>query len=472
MLLTLGRLQLHLRLEHYFVLMRFSPCAVCGAALAAVLSMTSQQGSAQGVSTRQASTPETLTLEQAIARATANEPVFAAAAAEQKAAALDRKIARTALLPTATYHNQAIYTEPNGVPTSRIGQTTNAPAPIFIANNAVREYTSQGLFNETLGLGQVGAVRLADANAARAQAELEVARRGLVTTVVALFYAVGTGEERVLIAGEALDEANHFVDTTGKREAAREAAHADVLKAQLTQQQRQRELLDSQVMADKARVELAILLYPDPSTAFTLALQDVPAALADRVAVQSLAGQDNPEVRSALASVEISEANTYTARTALLPELALNFTYGIDATNFGVNGPDGIHNLGYSIRAQLDIPVWDWLATERKAKQAKLREGAAKVALTAAQRRLRADLNEEYAEARAANQQLTSLSASIRTARESLRLTNLRYFDGESSALEVVDAEGALISAQNAEIDGRTRYALALANLQTLTGKL
>ena len=116
--------------------------------------------------------------------------------------------------------------------------------------------------------------------------------------------------------------------------------------------------------------------------------------------------------------------------------------------------------------------MWDWLATERKVKEAKLREGAAKVALTAAQRRLLADLSEDYAEASAASQQLASLDSSVITARESLRLTNLRYVDGEDSALEVVDAEGALISAQTAALDGRTRYRLALANLQTLTGRL
>ena len=422
--------------------------------------------------TAQDHAPETLTLDEAIARASANEPGFASALAESRAALLERKIARTAVLPNAVYHNEALYTQPNGVPASRIGQTTNASAPIFIANNAIREYASQGVFEERLGLGQVGAIRLADANAARAQAELEIARRGLVATVVSLFYGAGAGVGKLEIARQALAEANHFVDITEEREAAREAAHADVLKARLAQQQRQRELLDDQVAADKARIELAVLLYPDPSTAFRLAPDDAPAVLPDRAGVQAMAGANNPELRSALASVQISQAETYTARTDLYPELALNFTYGIDATNFGVNGPDGIRNLGYSLGAQLDVPVWNWLATERKVKEAKLLEGAAKVALTAAQRRAMADLAEFYAEAGAANRQLASLSVSVATARESLRLTNLRYVDGDSSALEVVDAESALISAETAEIDGRIRYRLALANLQTLTGKL
>ncbi len=414
--------------------------------------------------------PETLTLDQAISRAMVNEPVFVAAQAERQALALERTNARVTLLPTATYHTQAIYTQPNGVPASRIGQTTDAPSPVFIANNAVREYASQGVFNETLGLGQVAAIRLADANAARAAAELEIARRGLVATVVSLYYGLSARRGKLDVAEQALAEADRFVDVTQKREAAREAAHADVLKAQLLQQQRQRELADAKLAADKARLELGVLLYPNPGTSFELAPGGVPPVLPDRTGVDALARKNNPELQSALASLQASQAETYSSQAALLPELNLNFTYGIDATNFGVNGPDGIHNLGYAMSAQLDIPVWDWLATERRIKASRLRENAAKVALTAAQRRSVANLAEYYAEADAANKQLASLDASVTTARESLHLTQLRYVDGESTVLEVVDAQSTLTAAQNAQIDGAIRYRLALADLQMLTG--
>lgn len=411
-----------------------------------------------------------LTLEQAIARATANEPAFVSARADRDVCRLERTNARAAMLPTATYHNQVIYTQPNGVPSSRIGQVTDAPSPVFIANNAVREYASQGVFNETLGLGQVAAIRLADANAARAEAELEIARRGLVSTVVSLYYGVGAGGSKLDIAREALAEADRFVETTQKREAQREVAHADVLKAQLTQQQRKRELLDAEVASQRARLELAVLLYPDPSMAFTLAAPAAPPLLPEKAGVEALARKNNPEIRSAAASLLGSQADTLASQSALLPELNLNFTYGIDATNFGVNGPDGIRNLGYAMSAQLDIPVWDWLSTERKIKISRIREKAAKTALTAAQRRAIASLQEFYAEAATASKQLVSLDASVTTARESLRLTELRYLNGESTVLEVVDAQNALTSTENARVDGNIRYQLALANLQTLTG--
>ncbi len=411
-----------------------------------------------------------LTLEQAIRRAEANEPTFAAAAAERRATALERKDARAGLLPSATYHNQYLFTQSNKSQAATKQGGVNESLPLFIANNAVHEYASQGVVNETIGLAQVGAIRLADANAARAAAELEIARRGLVSTVVNLYYTVGSGAQKLVIAQRALDEANRFVDVTQKRETGGEAAHADVIKAQLGQQQRQRELADAQLAAEKARLELGVLLYPDPSTAFLLAPAAAPPVLPERAGVEAAARANNPEVRSALASLQANRAETLNAQAALLPDLALNFTYGIDAPQFARYGPDGARNLGYSASATVDIPVWDWLTSARKVKEAHLRADAANVALTAAQRRLLASLAEFYGEANVAHQQLASLDATVVAARESLRLTNLRYVDGESTVLEVVDAQNTLISAENAQADGVVRYNLALAQLQTLTG--
>jgi len=412
-----------------------------------------------------------LTLDEAIRLAESNEPAFAAASAAARSSTLERKDARAALLPTITYHNQVIYTQPNGQ-SNRIGQTTNEPSPVFIANNAVREYASQGVFNESLGLGRVGAIKLADANAARATAELEVARRGLVATVVNLFYSVDSQSERVTVAARALAEANRFVEIAQQRETARESAHADVIKAQIQQQQRQREVTEAKLAVDKARLELGVLLFPDPATPYDLAALSMLPPLPDRTAVEAAARANNPELRSALASLQVSEANTYAARAALLPELGLSVAYGVDAPQFAKGGPENTRNLGYSGSASLDIPVWDWLTNERKIKETRILQGAAKIAVTAAQRRLLADLSELYAEAATAQAELASLDASALAARESLRLTNLRYTDGEGTVFEVVDAQNTLISAEGAQLDGRTRYQLALAQLQTLTGSL
>jgi outer membrane protein TolC len=344
--------------------------------------------------------------------------------------------------------------------------------PRFIANNAVHEYTSQGVVSETIGLQQITAVSRADATAAVASAELEIARRGLTATVVSLFYGSVVADHKVAIAQRAAREASSFTQLTQQRESAREAAHADVVKAELQQQQRDRDVADALLQQQKSHLELGVLLFPDPRTPFRLATaSDVPS-LAPRADVEAAATRGNPELRSALGSLRVSNLDVTAARAAYLPDLGLSVAYGIDAAHFASQEANGVRNLGYSATATLDIPLWDWLSTEHKVRQAKIFRDAAQTALSATQRRLIAQLDESYAEAATARDQLKSLDQSVDTARESLRLTNLRYTAGEATVFEVVDAQNSLTSMELAREDGMIRYETALANVQLLTGTL
>ena len=416
--------------------------------------------------------PVTISLDEAIRRAQTSEPGYAAASAASGSAALDRSIARAGLLPSVVYHNQALYTQPNHLQNLAQPATATQVPFRFIASNAVREYSSQAVVNETVGLNSVATVRRADAASALASAELEIARRGLVAAVTGLYYSLAAADDKSAIAERARAEADDFVRLTAAREQAREAAHADVVKAQLQQQQRDRDLSDAILAAEKARLELAVLLFADPRTPYSIAASQQIHPLPTRDEVNQAAARNNPELKSALAALNVSNADVLSARAAYLPDLGLNVTYGIDAPQFATTAPDHLRNLGYSASVTLDIPVWDWLATQHKVKQSEIRRDAARVALTATQRQLIARLDEVYAEAAAARDQLASLDSSASTAAESLRLTRMRYSSGEATVLEVVDAQTTLMSAEDARADGRVRYRMALADLQTLTGTM
>lgn len=432
--------------------------------------------------------PAAITLDEAIARAQTSEPNFAAARAASKTAALDRSIARAALLPNVTYQNQFLYTQPNHCPaTNRIcaantgagttGTGTSASNSVstpvrFIANNTVHEYISQGAVTETVGAAQFNALSRASAASSIAKAELEIARRGLVVTVANLFYTAATAAGRVAIAERAAAEAASLTTLTEQREAGREVAHADVVKAQLQQQQRDRELADAHLQADRSQLDLAVLLFPDPRTPYVLTVPDSPAVVPSRAEVEASLAKRNPELESALANSHLANLNVLAARAAYLPDLSLNFNYGIDAAQFAVHAYDGSTNLGYSAAATLNIPIWDWFATHDRVRQGEINRETAKVVLTNTQRRLIAQLDESYAEATVAHDQLASLQTSVVTAQESLRLTRMRYTAGEALILEVVDAENSLILSELAREDGIVRYQTALANLQLLTGTI
>ncbi|MDE3148242.1 MAG: TolC family protein, partial [Acidobacteriota bacterium] len=313
--------------------------------------------------------------------------------------------------------------------------------------------------------------------AAMARAQLEIARRGLVATVTGLFYGLLAADHKVGIARRAYQNAANFTSITSKRGKLGEAAHADVIKAQLTEQQQWRGLQDAALAAQTAQLNLGVLLFADPRTPYTLKAPQAEPPLAPFADVEAAAAKNNPELKSALANLDVSNADVLGSRAALLPTLGLNVTYGIDANEFAVNGPmtpGGLQarNLGYSTSLTVNIPVWDWLSTEHKVKQSEIRRDAARVTLTATQRQLIANLQVYYAAAQTAQEELQSLDTSVTTAAESLRLSELRYQGGEALVIEVVDAQNAYVAAENAREDGRVRFEAARANLQTLTGTM
>jgi outer membrane protein TolC len=428
---------------------------------------------AQTVQPADQSPASVITLQDAIARAEANDPAYATSVSDRGVAHLDRGISRSALLPIVTYHNQYLYTQPNGLKLQTYEGARAEDAPVFIANNAVHEYTSQGMVTETLSPSAIADVKRAGAAAAKADADLEVARRILVATVATAYFTLVAEQASVRIAQLAEDEAQSFVDLTQKLENGREVAHADVVKADLVLQQRQRELADTRLAAEKARLDLGTLILPDPRAPYTIADSDlVPPALPTREEADAAASKNNPELKSALAALRVTQEAVSSARAAYLPTFSMNYTYGVDASQFDANGPDNAHNLGFSAFANLDFPVWDWFATHDRVKQSELKQKAAQTQLTYTQKKLIANLDEYYNEAKVANDELASLNLSAKTAEDSLRLTKLRYGAGEATALEVVDAENAATQAETASADGAIRYRVALANLQTLTGAL
>ena len=214
-----------------------------------------------------------------------------------------------------------------------------------------------------------------------------------------------------------------------------------------------------------------MLLFPDPRTPYTLAVPDPPSVPA-RADVEAALARNNPELASALAGSHLADLNVTSARLGYLPDLSLNYSYGIDAAQFARYNQLGDHNLGYSASATLNIPLWDWFATRDRIRQSEINRDVARTALTNTQRKLIADLEEFYAEAVAAHDQLESLDLSVTTAAEGLRLTRLSYSAGETPILEVVDAENSLTAAELAREDGIVRYQTALANLQLLTGTI
>lgn len=406
--------------------------------------------------------PLTLTLQDALERAKKNSPDYRAAVTEFALAKEDKVQSRAALLPSVNYTTSYLYTQGNGTPTG-----------IFIANNAVHEYVAQGDVHQEFSLANVANYRRNLAAEAVARARADIATRGLVVTVVQSYYGFIVAQRKYATAQRAQTEAQHFFDITQKLERGGEVAHSDVIKAQIQLQGQQRQLQEAELDMNRRRLDLAVLVFPDFREDFSV-VDDLqtPEPLPMFAEVATTAAHKNPELAAALAALREADQDVTAAWNGFLPSLSVDYYYGIDSLQFATEDRFGRNNLGSSALATLQIPIWNWGANHSKLRQASLRRDQARLELTATQRELLAKLHSLYDEAQTARSELESLNRSAELSAESLHLTTIRYQAGEASALEVVDAQNTLTIARDALDDGQSRYRLALANLQTLTGTL
>jgi outer membrane protein TolC len=408
--------------------------------------------------------PLRLTLQDALNLARKNDPTYHGALTEAGVAREDRAQSRDALLPGVNFTTSSLYTQ------------TNANVARFIANNAAHEYVSQGNVHEVFDLAAFSSYRRSAALAAAAKARAEVAARGLVVTVVQNYFAVAAAEQKLSGARRTADEGEKFFELTQNLEKGGEVAHSDVIKAELQVQDRRRQLQEAQLVLLNARLGLAVLLFPDFNDNFELT-DDLHAnvPLPPRGEFEAQAAHENPDFRAALSAVQAAGQDVNSARSGYLPSVSLDYWYGIDAERYATYtaAPSGrLQNLGASAMATLNLPLWNWGATQSRVRQAELKRDQAKLELSFTQRKLLAEMRSRYSEADTSLNELAGLQRSAELAADSLRLTTLRYKNGEATVLEVVDAQTTLSQANAAYQDGALRYRVALANLQTLTGVL
>ncbi|MBV9940260.1 MAG: TolC family protein [Acidobacteriaceae bacterium] len=419
----------------------------------------------------------TITLDEALTRAQKYSTQIQTANIAVELARQDRRQAKAATLPSVSAFNQFIYTEGNGTPSG-----------VFVANDGVHVYNEQlQAHEELLAFIRRGEVRVAEVAAAVAQARADVTARGLKATVIQNYYAVAAAQRKLANAQQSSTEAQQFLDITQKQERGGEAAHSDVIKAQLPVLQRQRDVQDAQLSAAKAKIALAVLIFPSLQVSYAvvddLAQLPILPPLAEATAQANVT---SPDLRAARLSLNQARLSVNVARYAYLPSLGLDVFYGIDANQFAARTnyatqatgrstlPNYLvpyrQNLGYVAQVTLTVPLWNWGTTRSRVQQAALRRQQAELDLTLSQKQLEANLASYYQEAQTALSQIESLRSSSELSAESLRLTTLRYQAGEATALEVVDAQATANAARSAYNDGLVRYRVALATLQTLTG--
>lgn len=191
-------------------------------------------------------------------------------------------------------------------------------------------------------------------------------------------------------------------------------------------------------------------------------ISKLPAGLSSEVML------NRPDIRAAEHSLKQANANIGAARAAFFPSISLTSTIGTGSTELSGLFKGG--NGTWSFAPTINLPIFNWGSNKANLDAAKIRQQIQVVNYEAAVQ----SAFQDVANALVAREQLDKSNAALtkqsRAYADSLRLINLRYRHGVSSALDLLDAERSSYSADTALLANQLTRLENLADLYKALG--
>lgn len=310
-----------------------------------------------------------------------------------------------------------------------------------------------------------------DELASAADEDLRAARVRVAADVGAAYFELRGAQERLTVAGRNAENQRGTLEVTERRlEAGRGTAlDTERARAQLSATLAAIPALEARVAA--ARYRVAVLVGRPPSAlASSLAAGALPAVLPEVSAVTAADSvvRERPDVRSAERQVAASAAFVGAARAEYLPRFAIGGAVGYTGTTVGSFGAAGTPR--YAFGPVLSWPAFDIGRVRAGVDAARAGEAAARAQHEQTVLRSLEEVETSLVSYRKARERLRHLDDAASASERAAELARLRYTEGASDFLQVLDAERTLLDRQDERAQGRTDAATGLVAVYRALG--
>jgi outer membrane protein len=267
-----------------------------------------------------------------------------------------------------------------------------------------------------------------------------------------------------------LQQRRTTLDAAEARHNAGVSTIADVLQARTALSQAQ--LTYDTIEGDLRAIEgaLATAMGVAPTARFELGElpSDVPAeAISGAVDELITAAQAmRPELAAARAAAERAQARIREVRSEGLPSVTASASAGVNVFS------DGDTTTPHAAAIGLRFPLFTGYRNTYDVRQAEIEAELAREQLRDLSQQVSLDVWTSYYALRTAKQRLTTARDLLASAQQSADVARARYREGVGTIVDVLTAEAALESARAQEVQARTDWFLAVAQLAHDTGRL
>ena len=325
----------------------------------------------------------------------------------------------------------------------------------------------RGYLNANAGLTQYESIRSSVENLKAAQFSYRNALELVVYSVSNAYLQVLTSGANVLNAQAQVKTAQATLDQARQMHQAGVSAKIDELRASVELQARQQDLIVATNNFDKSRIAFArtigLPLEQNYELSDTLQFIQAPPVTQEEALHRALQGRF--DYRQAQAQVCAAELSEKAARYERLPSLSFNGNYG----DIGIS-PGTSHGTFVAAGA-IQVPVFEEGRIRGDIYQAQANLKQSKDQLADLEGRINAEIRTAFLDINAASQQVQLADSTVKLAEEELSEARERFAAGVTDNLEVVQAQGSLVNAQNQYVSSLYVHNLAKLTLARVVGE-
>jgi outer membrane protein len=392
---------------------------------------------------------DTLSLEQAIGLALANEHGIRIVRNEASIAEAQATAGNAGLLPRIDATGRGNYSNQDtdldfaeGIPDVQRNGVVNTA----LSGQVGLTYT---LFN---GMGNFATWERAQLNAQLADLRTRAQVEGTLTQVIALYYAIAALDEDVAITQRILDiSSDRFQRQEGKA-ALGGAGRLDVLNAQVDlQADSTAHILAVQRRARSARDLNVLMGRPaDAEVKVSRAISYAQGLAEEQLVQEAMSG--NVQLAVATSQVRTAEADERIAKALRWPRLDLSANYGVSDQKNGVGLVLGTYTQGLNAGLTLSVPLFDGGRVNTQAEVARLRAENAALAEQQARLQVERDVRNAFTTWRSQREVMRIQGDAVATAKLNFERTRELFQAGQLTGLQFRQAQLDLANAERQSV--------------------
>ncbi len=403
---------------------------------------------------------DTVTLDEAVARALEVNPQVVQASTALGTAEYATRQAYASMLPSLSFSSGA-----SASSSQRYDPQTNIQLTNQSNSYSAGLSSNMDLFAGGRNLAQV---RSARASESAAEATLTARRFDVALSAKTAFFAVLRAEDLIELTKQQIEQAEAQQLAARQRLQAGQATRSDVLRARLQVRNAQQAWLQAETQRRTAMYALgqAAGITGAVEAARPEQLEPQPLALSG-AAMRELVLAQAPTVLSAEANLNVARSGLSQARAQWVPTLGLSGGYNWANSDAALAGG----RTSWSTSVRLSYPLFNGLQREAAVDRANAQVTLATAQAEDASRAVVTEVERLLASVQLAEQQLALLQESVAVAGEDYRVQKERYDHGAGTILDLVSSQIALTQAENDLINARYDYLLAKSELESLIGR-